>query len=319
MIATNTVTNYKFEKLLIDRIKTLQKVDNWRNFIYIFIDYLLIIMSIIFFKMYPSLFTYLLAVVLIGRGMNALDNLNHESSHKKLFHNQFINYWISLLFCYLPLGMSPHFYCKDHLNHHKWLGDYNLDPDRVRHRELDIERFPVLRRDLIHHFFYRISIILIPTYLIDIFKSIIFSPDVPQKEKTARRLFWVLLFLILTVLGRWEDFALFWLVPFITSFKILGYLAEISEHGGLYREAKRDIDLARNNLCHPFLRFLIYPHNDCYHLTHHLFPAVPHYNLALAHQILLDNKEYQQAHQCYGYFFSTLPNNKSSLGEMISD
>jgi fatty acid desaturase len=54
-------------------------------------------------------------------------------------------------------------------------------------------------------------------------------------------------------------------------------------------------------------------------LTHHLFPGVPHYNLALAHQVLLEDKEYQQAHHCYGYFFSALSNNKSSLGEMISD
>lgn len=319
MMAINTITKYKFEKEFTGRINKLQNLNNWQNFITIFMDYLWIIISIIGCKIYPSIFTYLLAIVLIGRGMNGLDNLNHESSHKKLFQNQVMNYWISLLFCYLPLGMSPHFYVKDHLNHHKWLGNYNLDPDRLRHRELDIECFPIPRRDLIYHFFYRITIILIPTYLLDILKSIIFSPDVPQKERISRRLFWILLFIILTVLDGWKDFTLFWLVPFITSFKILGYLAEISEHGGLYREGKRDIDLARNNLCHFLLRFLIYPHNDCYHLTHHLFPGVPHYNLALAHQVLLEDKEYQQAHHCYGYFFSALPNNKSSLGEMISD
>lgn len=230
MMAINTITKYKFEKEFTGRINKLQNLNNWQNFITIFMDYLWIIISIIGCKIYPSIFTYLLAIVLIIRGMNGLDNLNHESSHKKLFQNQVMNYWISLLFCYLPLGMSPHFYVKDHLNHHKWLGNYNLDPDRLRHRELDIECFPIPRRDLIYHFFYRITIILIPTYLSDILKSIIFSPDVPQKERISRRLFWILLFIILTVLDGWKDFTLFWLVPFITSFKILGYLAEISEH-----------------------------------------------------------------------------------------
>ena len=36
------------------------------------------------------------------------------------------------------------------------------------------------------------------------------------------------------------------------------------------------------------LRLLIHPHNDGYHLTHHLWPGVPHHRLGRLHTLLED-------------------------------
>lgn len=50
-----------------------------------------------------------------------------------------------------------------------------------------------------------------------------------------------------------------------------------------------------------------FQHHDNYHLVHHLFPAIPHYNLKKAHIILMNDKKYREAHHCTGFFKTTLP------------
>ncbi|MGS0645924.1 fatty acid desaturase [Staphylococcus hominis] len=50
-----------------------------------------------------------------------------------------------------------------------------------------------------------------------------------------------------------------------------------------------------------------FKHHDNYHLVHHLFPAIPHYHLRKAHEILMKDEAYRNAHHCTGFFKTTLP------------
>ncbi|WP_169154195.1 fatty acid desaturase family protein [Brasilonema bromeliae] len=306
----------RFEQRILEHIRPMQKPDNWRNFVYLLRDYCLIALSIALYKIYPSIGTYLLTVLLIGSRMRAFDNLTHESSHKMLFTNPRLNYWIATLFCAFPVGTSTSTYWQSHMDHHKWLGNPERDPDLIRYQSLNVDRFPVPYREMVFHLLKVFCLTHVPKYLYGTLQSFVLSSDTPRSERIARTLFWITVFTVLTAFNLWHDFLLFWVIPFLTSFQILRYLSEISEHGGLY-SAEHTIELARNNFCHPVLRFILYPHGDFYHLVHHLFPAIPHYNLGPAHQILLEDSEYQQAHHCYGYFYSSDPNQKSTLGEMI--
>lgn len=44
-----------------------------------------------------------------------------------------------------------------------------------------------------------------------------------------------------------------------------------------------------------------------FQIVHHLFPAIPHYNLKKAHEILMKDEAYRNAHHCTGFFKTTLP------------
>ena len=67
-------------------------------------------------------------------------------------------------------------------------------------------------------------------------------------------------------------------------------LRAILEHGGVY-DLSSPLTAARSNRSTGSVgawiaRALLFPHHVNYHLEHHLYPAVPHYNLPRLHQLL---------------------------------
>ncbi|MFI3560404.1 fatty acid desaturase, partial [Staphylococcus pseudintermedius] len=97
----------------------------------------------------------------------------------------------------------------------------------------------------------------------------------------------------------------YWIVPTLTTFQIIRYWAEMAEHSGLNNGS--ELTASRNTFGMPWTIFIFHPHHDNYHLVHHLFPAIPHYNLRKAHEILMRDDSYRNAHHCTGFFKTTLP------------
>jgi fatty acid desaturase len=48
-------------------------------------------------------------------------------------------------------------------------------------------------------------------------------------------------------------------------------------------------EAARTNLCPAWHAWVLFPHSVNYHIEHHLYPAIPHYNLRRAHALLVEN------------------------------
>lgn len=314
----NNANKHKiFDRSILKRIRQLKRSDNWSNIFYLLADYGQIFSAILLVNTFPSFGTYIIALLLIGSRMRALENLNHETSHHHLFRHPFLNRWIGLILCGFPIGISLKVYQESHLSkHHPYLGDPEKDPDRLRYKELGIELFPISRSQLIFHLIKVFCLIHVPRYIQSNIRFSVHSSNIPGDERVARWTLWLMVMTILTIFGWWWNFILFWVLPFLTSFQIIRYLAEMSKHGGLYG-SNHEIELTRNNFCHPILRFFLYPHGDYFHLVHHLFPSIPHYNLGRAHRILLYDDEYCQAHHCYGFFLPTHPDRRSTLEEMM--
>ncbi len=92
----------------------------------------------------------------------------------------------------------------------------------------------------------------------------------------------------------------FWLVPIFTSFSFCMILRQIVQHGN---GGRGWLTNTRVFLIRPLIRFSVFPIGQDYHLPHHLFATIPHYQLRKLHELLLEYPEYrEQAVVVEGYF-----------------
>ncbi len=100
----------------------------------------------------------------------------------------------------------------------------------------------------------------------------------------------------------WLFYAILWLVPLGTSFAFFMILRQLVQHGNADRERFTN---TRVFVVHPLIRLAVFPLGQDYHLPHHLFPLVPHYNLRQLHELLSQVDSYrEQVVVVKGYFIS---------------
>jgi fatty acid desaturase len=96
---------------------------------------------------------------------------------------------------------------------------------------------------------------------------------------------------------------------------VIERVRSISEHFAL--PYTHDFNQTRNIHCSPLEAFIFGPHNIRYHLTHHLHPSVPQYNLPALHKALMQDPEYAaHAHENDAYFYG---GKKSVFQELIKN
>ncbi|MCY9530065.1 MULTISPECIES: fatty acid desaturase family protein [Paenibacillus] len=297
------------------KVQKLQKRNNWYNFFAISYDWLIIAGGIYLAKAYPSWWMYLISLCLIGSRMRAFDNLMHEASHILLFENRNLNKWMACFFVAFPVFTSYTTYCKSHYMHHKHLWDPEYDPDTKRYALIGLDKpQDSIKQFLIRHILKPLTLTHVPKYIYGTIRVNILSKEEPRSEKLAKSIYWLTIIASSISFGFWKELLLFWFVPLLTTFQIFRYWAEMAEHSGL--KTDNELYASRNTFGNPIERFLIHPHHDNFHLVHHLFPAVPHYNLKKAHIMLMEDEEYRKAHHCTGFFKSFVPGFFSAIEDI---
>ena len=76
-----------------------------------------------------------------------------------------------------------------------------------------------------------------------------------------------------------------WVLPLLTTFMYYMLLREIYQHGNTDKDR---ITNTRVFYVDPFTRWAVFVHGQDLHTPHHLYPAIPHYALAEAHEALKD-------------------------------
>jgi len=109
--------------------------------------------------------------------------------------------------------------------------------------------------------------------------------------------------LFLTTLFGAKGYFLYWLLPYLTTFQALTWYIELAEHYPMIAEAKTDLEATRNRFSHPIEHFFTAMHGENFHLVHHLFPAIPYWNLKKAHKILLNDSSYSSINAGFGGIF----------------
>ena len=85
----------------------------------------------------------------------------------------------------------------------------------------------------------------------------------------------VVLFVGLWVgLGHWWIYPVFWLLPWMTVWRVLNRLRSVAEHGGLQASPDRRVTTHHVRQS-PSARFWMVPFNTGWHLAHHVDIGVP--------------------------------------------
>jgi fatty acid desaturase len=117
----------------------------------------------------------------------------------------------------------------------------------------------------------------------------------------------------LALTGGWLPLLLYWLVPYFCVYMPMRFLAEVSEHMALGQGS--EFETTRNKLGW-FQRYVMHPHGDGFHVTHHLYPRIPHQNLARAHRLLMNDPVYREfGNHCSGLF--PWSRERTTLGDLL--
>jgi fatty acid desaturase len=228
--------------------------------------------------------------VLIGTRQRALHVLVHEGAHYNACRLKRLNDVLSNLFAGAPSFMRVAKYRAPHRLHHSGTGG-GRDPDLKVHGELELNRinrngiFAFARSfQLSRYFFFP------PTHS--------GGPDwwaIGYGFSWHTGFVWAPLAVLFGVGPAAALWFAFWLGPMVFVLPLIRFVAEAAEHE--YDGAANVVDATVSNLG-AIHSIFINPHNDGYHLVHHLYPCVPFYHLAVVHDLLLALEPVQYGARC---------------------
>ncbi len=102
-------------------------------------------------------------------------------------------------------------------------------------------------------------------------------------DRNAVIVFHSILLVLFAASGYLIQYLVLWILPLATVVQAILRLRAISEHGAI-TDFSSPLTAARTNVVPAWLAWLIFPHSVNYHIEHHLYASVPHYNLAELHR-----------------------------------
>lgn len=274
---------------LLDDLKRLQRPSPWHSTLALVFDWALIFAGWAL-VWYVSWWLIPIALVVIGVRQRALGNLLHESGHRMLLPGWRLNDRVGTGLIALPFLTLLPYYREMHSSHHAFLGSSKDDELIHADEDRELSAWQLFWKHALNS---------------AMFKSNVLAawPSMTAPERALALGWWAGFLAVFSVLFGVPAAALFvalWFGAKMTVFHAVTTFREISDHVGL--EPGTIIGFTRNSPHGTLLSFLIHPHQNNYHLTHHLAPQVPFPKLKKAHAIFCNVPEYAAAHHCDGYF-----------------
>lgn len=288
--------------------QALFKTNPWRHAAAITYNWVIIASMTVLTITYPSIWLYLITVLIIGARMHALAILAHDATHYRFLKNRRWNDWLTNLLCMFPVFSSLEKYRINHLSHHQHLNTDD-DPDWIAKLGKRAFTFPKSKGEFlltVASYLLLYQGMLDAYWFLKRFNFLDTAQKPPTNDKWLRPLFYVTMAIILTITNTWLVFLLFWLVPYFSTFFLFQYIRSVAEHFGELAY-ENDLNTTRTVKANYLEQFIIAPHNVGYHLEHHLYPGIPFYNLPKVHRLLMQQSIYQQqAHITCGYLSGLL-------------
>jgi len=243
---------------------------------------------------------YAAAMVVIATRQHALGILMHDGTHYRLLSNRAFNDAVCDLLCAFPLGMATSRYRHDHMLHHRFLNT-DGDPYWVDFKLDDNWHWPKRRGAALWVFFKDLTLLNLPRWLavvhrwspwVNHFGKQSAPPPLTRAERLRLYAFYAGVLGVITATDAWLGVLLLWLLPSLTLTMALVRLRTIGEHLAL--PDCHELDASRHTDGTLLEHLTVAPFNINFHVDHHLFPAVPYYNLPALHRLLLEDPSYRQ-------------------------
>jgi fatty acid desaturase len=249
---------------------------------------------------WPNPIILLLCVVVIGTRQHALFVIAHDAAHYLLYDSRFLNEAVGRL-CAMLQGLSMCTYRVIHRMHHNNLYG-ELDPDTALHGG-----YPRGKAYLVKKLLKDLSgLTAWKTYAyflggapgLNTVTKVALRPldDTSEKlrndarhDRNAVIFFQVTALLLFAWSGYLLQYLVLWVLPLVTVVQAILRLRAIAEHGAT-TDFSSPLTAARTNVAPAWLEWLIFPHQVNYHIEHHLYASVPHYNLPALHRVMLKNR-----------------------------
>jgi fatty acid desaturase len=243
--------------------------------------------------------TWLPVFVLMGRAHAQFASLMHEAAHRLLFRNRTLNDFVGRWLIGYPAFTNTDAYRRVHMAHHREEFGPN-EPDIALYANYPISAAS-WRRKLVRDAQGRTGLRLLRDQLRGA------RSEVAVVRQTLFKILAVQAVLIVAaiVAGYWWVYPLFWLLPYLTVWRVINRLRSVAEHGGLM--ASDDRRIATHSVeQHWTARFFLVPFNIGFHLAHHVDAGVPFRNLPKYHQMLTSSSYVQNQYSNYRSLWSAL-------------
>jgi fatty acid desaturase len=270
----------------------------------------LLILGIVPYLLFPSIWTFALAFLAVTSRMGAALSLAHDAQHLAFLPNKKWNDLIGAWVCAYPVGSIFGSSRAVHLSHHKLLGKPE-DPDRCFHIETD-KNTP---RKFATHF---ARLVFGGQLWSSIIVNGVLRPMAKNKptEKPAvvvltrkghpeilnlvpvQLVIWGTLWL---ASGQWWLYLALWLGPIFTLGTFLGFLRGFVDHARLPSEEADPADLGKDRLItvthvNWLERCFLAGFSFNFHAEHHMFPSVPPYYLPELHKLMQKSEYYRNSY-----------------------
>lgn len=285
-----------------EELRELTELSPLRSALAVLRTFVPIGLAVAFALYFWTWWAFLIAIFVIGIQQHAMFVLAHEAAHYRLFETRWLNDAIGR-FCGMAGGISMCTYRVTHRLHHNHLYGPQ-DPDTAIHggyprgkaylwKKLIQDLFGLNAWKTFAYFFGAPALNTQTNQAIRPLDDT--SPTLRSAARQDRLLvvaFQISAPVAAEVLWGWQGllaYVLLWAVPLVTVLQPILRLRAIAEHGAV-TDLSSPLTAARSNQLHGpagwLARLVFFPHHVNYHLEHHLYPAVPHYNLPKVHTML---------------------------------
>ena len=245
---------------------------------------------------WPNPVVVFLAVLVVGTRQHALFVIAHDAAHYLLYETRWLNDAVGRA-CAMVQGLSMCTYRVIHRLHHNNLYG-ELDPDTALHGGYPRGTWYLIRKllkDLSGLTAWKTyAYFLGGAPALNTATNVAMRPldDTSEKLRSEARhdrnaviAFHLMALTLFAWSGYLVQYLVLWILPLVTAVQAILRLRAIAEHGAT-TDFSSPLTAARTNVLPAWLEWLVFPHRVNYHIEHHLYASVPHYNLPQLHREL---------------------------------